>query len=141
MPCRWWRPIRRASPNWRRSWAWGRRSRGYRKRSTRCPGRDLLGPTHLVGALTVLERHRHRPLGAVDADVAVEALALLDGRVLTVVALDVLDVLRAVAVGGVGENLLHAGLRLADVELGGHEEAGRPEAEHQDDRDDDRGEH
>ena len=33
----------------------------------------LLGPTDLVGALVVLERHGHLTLGAVDADVAIEA--------------------------------------------------------------------
>ncbi len=128
--------------NWRPGWASGHRSRGCRRRSTRCPVvTALLGPTHLVGALVVLERHGHLTLGAVDADVAVEAAALFDRRILTVVALDVFDVLRAVAVGAVGEDLLHAGLRLADVQLGGHEEPWRPEAQHQDHRDDDGGEH
>jgi hypothetical protein len=61
--------------------------------------------------------------------------ALLDGRVLSVVALDVFDVLRAVAVGFVAEDLLDPGLRLADVELRGDEEAGLPEAQHQHDDD------
>src|SRR6476661_3385592 len=69
-------------------------------------------------------------LGAVDADLTVERLALLDGWAVAVVALDVLDVLCAVAVRLVGEDLLHTGLRGADVKLGGDEEAGLPEAEH-----------
>ena len=99
----------------------------------------LLRPADLVGALVVLEGHRHVLLGAVDADVAVEGAALLDGGVLAVVALDVFDVLRAVAVGLVAEDLLHAGLRLVDVQLGGDEEPGLPETEHQHDRDEQKG--
>ncbi len=39
------------------------------------------GPADLVGALVVLEGHRHVLLGAVDADVAVEGAALLDDGV------------------------------------------------------------
>ena len=52
-----------------------------------------------------------------------------------------LDVLGAVAVGLVGQDLLHAGLRLVDVQLGGDEEPGLPETEHQHDRDDQEGDH
>src|SRR5271166_3544138 len=143
-PCRWSRPTRGVPRSWRPGSGSGHRSRGCRRRSTRCPRRDvtvLLGPAHLVSALVVLESHRDLTLGAVDADVAVEAAALFDRRILTVVALDVFDVLRAVAVGLVGEDLLHTDLRLTDVQLGGDEEAGRPEAQHQDDRHQDRGEH
>lgn len=33
-------------------------------------------------------------------------------------------------VGSIGENLLHTGLRLNDVQLGGDEESGCPEAEY-----------
>src|SRR5262249_50087507 len=69
-----------------------------------------------------------------------EGGTLLHCRVRTVVALDVLDVLGAVTVGLVGEDLLHALLGGADVEFGGHEESGLPEAHHQHRRDDDRGE-
>src|SRR6201995_4609745 len=141
MRCRWWRPTQRGSLNSRPNWAAGHRSRGCRRRSTRCREPALLRPTHLVGALVVLEGRRHRTLGAVDADVAVEAGALFDGRVLTVVALDVFDVLRAVAVGAVAQDLLHAGIGFADVELGGYEEPRRPEAQHQDHRDGDGGDH
>src|ERR1700744_2425016 len=101
-PSRWWPPTRHGSPSSPPNWASGHRSRDYRRRSTGCP--ELLGPTHLVGALVVLERRGHRTLGAVDADVAIEAGALFDGRVLTVVALDVFDVFRAVAVGAVGQD-------------------------------------
>ncbi len=42
----------------------------------------LLGSTDLVGAVVVLERHRHLTLGAVDADLAVEGVALLHRRAL-----------------------------------------------------------
>src|SRR5258705_7590207 len=100
----------------------------------------LLRPADLVGAAVVLERHGDLTLGAVDADLAVEGVTLLHRRAGTVVALDVLDVLRAVAVGLVGEDLRHTRLGGADVELGGDEEAGLPEAEHADDRADDGGE-
>ena len=62
---------------------------------------------------------------------AVEGVTLLHRGALAVVALDVLDVLGAVAVGLVGEDLLHTGLRGADVQLGGDEEARLPEAQHQ----------
>ena len=99
----------------------------------------LLGPADLVGAVVVLERHRHLALGAVDADLAVEGVTLFHRGALAVVALDVLDVLGAVAVGLVGQDLLHPGLRGADVQLGGDEEARLPEAEHQHHGDDDRG--
>src|SRR5947209_10384628 len=129
----WSLPTRRGSLSSPPGWVSGPRSAGCRKPSTRCPRREpaLLGPAHLVGAFIVLERHGHRPLGAVDADVAVEGGTLFDGRILTVVALDVLDVLCAVAVGVVSEDLLHAGLGFTDVELGGDEESRRPEAQHQ----------
>src|ERR1700733_10255721 len=141
--CRWWRPTRRAPLRSRPGWASGHRSRGCKRRSMRCPRREstLLGPAHLVGALAVLEGHGHLTLGAVDADVAVETGTLFDGRVLTAVALDVFDVLRPVPVGAVGEDLLYTGLGCADVQLGGHEETRRPEAQHQHHCDDDGGEH
>ena len=57
-----------------------------------------------------------------------------------VIALDVLDVLGAVSVGLVGQDLRDTGLGGIDVERGGDEEAGLPEAEYQDHGDDDRGE-
>src|SRR5271165_2459884 len=143
-PCRWWRPTRRGPPSWRPGSGSRPRSRGCKRRSTRCPGREvfaLLGPADLVGALVVLEGHRDLTLGAVDADVTVEGGALFNGRILAVVALDVFDVLRPVAVGVVAENLRHTSLRLIDVQLGGHEEPRRPEAQHQYHRHDDGGEH
>ena len=58
----------------------------------------LLGPTDLIGAVVVLERHRHLALGSVDADFAGEGVAFAHLRVLPTVALDVLDVFGAVAV-------------------------------------------
>src|SRR4029078_6774084 len=64
---------------------------------------------------------------------------LLHRRALAVIALDVLDVLGAVTVGLVGQDLLHTALRGAHVHLRGDEEAGLPEAQHEHDRDDDRG--
>src|SRR5690606_34572451 len=64
-----------------------------------------------------------------------------DRRVLAVVALDVLDVLGAVTVGLVGQDLLHTLLGLVDVQFGGDEEAGLPEAEHQHHGQDDRRQH
>src|SRR6202044_977488 len=113
----WWPPTRRVPRNSRPGSGSDHRSRGCRRRSTRCPRREaaacgLLGPTDLVGALVVLEGHRHLALGAVDADVAVKAAALFHRRILAVVALDVFDVLRPVAVGVVAEDLRHTSLRL-----------------------------
>ena len=78
------------------------------RRPTRLDCR-LLRAADLVGAAVVLERHGHLTLGAVDADLAVEGVALLHRGALAVVALDVLDVLGAVAVGLIGEDLLHTG--------------------------------
>ena len=45
------------SPNWRPTRVSRRRSRACRRRSTRCRADRLLGPTDLVGAVVVLERH------------------------------------------------------------------------------------
>src|ERR1700739_3953417 len=135
-----WPPLtRNAPPCWRPNWASARRTAVCRRRATRCPRDELLRPSHLVGALVVLEGHRHVLLGAVDADAAVEGATLLDGGVLAGVAGDVFDVPRAVPVGLVGEDLLHAGLRLVDVQFGGDEQPGLPEAEHQHDRDEQKG--
>src|SRR5208337_3500860 len=67
----------------------------------------LLRPTDLVGALVVLESHRHVLRGTVDADVTVERGALFDGGILAMVALDVFDVLGAIPIGFVAEDLLH----------------------------------
>src|SRR5947209_19685796 len=139
---RWWQPTRSGPPSWRPSWVSGRRSAGCRRRSTRCPPERairLLWSADLVGALVVLEGHRHPLWGAVDADVAVERAALFDDGVLAVVALDVLDVLGAVAVRLVAEDLLHTGLRLVDVQFGGDEKPGLPETEHQHHRDEQEG--
>src|SRR5690606_24702667 len=91
----------------------------------------LLGAAHLVGAVVVEEGHGHPPFGAVDADLAGEAGVLLHRRALPVVADHIADVLRAVAVRLVGEDLLDTGLGGVDVELGGDEEARLLQAQHQ----------
>src|SRR5688500_17530869 len=84
----------------------------------------FLAPTVRVAAAVALARRRHLALGAVDADLAVERLALRLRRARAVVALHVLAVLRPVPSGLVGEDLLHAALCRVDIQLGGDEQAG-----------------
>ena len=136
-PCRWWRPTRRGSLNSRPELGVGSSIARLQKALDALPEPALLGPTHLVGALVVLEGRGHRALGAVDADVAVEAGTLFDGRILTVVALDVFDVLRAVAVGARRSGSVarrHSACSTSSLVVTKNPV---PEAQHEDHRDDD----
>src|SRR6476619_4575491 len=102
MSCRWPPSTRARWPSSPSNPASHRQLADCRRHLTLCPAisvcRELLRPSDLVGAVVVLEGHGHLTFGAVDADLTVEGLALLHGRTVAVVALDVLDVLGAVAV-------------------------------------------